>query len=67
VGIFGAVCTWVSLIQLAGSSDPIFGIKESPKWAAGGAVGGILLIAVAVSHAVKHFKEDDSDTDRGFE
>lgn len=44
----------------AATHEEILGEKYNPKWAAGNVVIGVFLVALAVSYAVKHFKETDS-------
>jgi hypothetical protein len=60
-GLLGAIGAWLSLVQLTGSPDPIFGFKESPAWAAAGAIVGIFFMAGAVAFWVKYLKDNDSE------
>lgn len=60
-GLLGAACAWLSLVQLTGSPDPIFGFKESPAWAAAGAIVGMFFMAGALAFWVKYFKHDGSE------
>jgi hypothetical protein len=60
-GLLGAIGAWLSLAQLAGTPDPIFGIKESPGWAAAGAIVGIFFMAGAVAFWVKYLSGNDSE------
>lgn len=67
VGVFSVVMIWDCLVQLSTHKSSLLGDweKYDPKWAAGGAVLGILLLTSAISWGVKYAKEDDdSDVDR---
>jgi len=60
VGIIGAIQLWIGVVQAATHTD-VLGEKYGPKWAGANAVMGTILLALAISFAVKNFNPNRRD------